>query len=359
MPDLAGPLATIRVRQVNYYEELGIHRDATTDEVREAYKLAARLLHPDMQQDPRLKDLAECQMRRLGEVVAVLVDPWERARYDAALVNRPPRVGLPARFALIGRPEILQAAVRHWFWVLLGTMTLGMGVWYGLARGTDAPPESAAAEHATPPAGPVVSHAEPTTVPKPRAKAPEASDARRAQPAPAPSQAEGEEPDPAVSAPPPTPPQAPSEAATVESASVPEVRNAAPADVARSDASRFDGEWLLSADGRELDNAGTYPAKYVEFRLRQEGGTLTGDYRALHTVLDKAISPEVVFRVRGESPAGNSGKLHWESSSGAKGELDLTLRSPGQMHVKWWTTQFGTQEALGSGMAVLVRLKTP
>jgi hypothetical protein len=137
------------------------------------------------------------------------------------------------------------------------------------------------------------------------------------------------------------------------------VPNARPADVARVDASGFDGEWLLSTDAREPGNAGTYPAKYVELRLRQEGGMLTGDYRAVHTVLDKAISPEVAFRVRGESPAGNSGKLHWESSSGAKGELDLTLRSSGQMQVKWWTTQFGTQESLGSGMAVLVRLKTP
>jgi hypothetical protein len=75
--------------------------------------------------------------------------------------------------------------------------------------------------------------------------------------------------------------------------------------------------------------------------------------------LDKAISPEVAFHVRGEPPAGNSGKLNWESSSGAKGELDLTLRSPNQMHVRWWTTQFGRQETLGSGMAVLVRLNTP
>jgi hypothetical protein len=145
----------------------------------------------------------------------------------------------------------------------------------------------------------------------------------------------------------------------VASAIVPAVRTARPADVARSGASRFEGEWLYSADKREDDNAGPYPAKYVEFRLRQEGGILTGDYRALHIVLDKAISPEVVFRVHGEPPAGNSGKLNWESGSGAKGELDLTLRSPNQMQVKWWTTQFGSQEALGSGMAVLVRLKTP
>jgi curved DNA-binding protein CbpA len=340
---------------VNYYEELGIHRDATTDEVREAYKLAARLLHPDMQQDPRLKDLAECQMRRLGEVVAVLADPWARARYDAALVNRPP-VALLARFTQAGRAELVQAAVRHWFWVLLGIMTLGTGVWYGLARVTDAPPESAAAQRPSPPAAPVVTQAQPTTMQKPRVEAPQTANAGRRQPVP--SQTESQEPDPAVSAP-PTPPQAPSETAAVEPARVREAPNARPADVPRNEASRFEGEWLLSADARGPDTAGTYPAKYVELRLRQEGGILTGDYRALHTVLDKAISPEVAFRVRGKSPAGNSGALHWESSSGAKGELDLTLRSPGQMQVNWWTTQFGTQESLGSGMAVLVRLKTP
>jgi len=356
LPDLVGPLATIRVRRVNYYEELGIPRDATTDEVRDAYRLAARLLHPDMQQDLRLKDLAECQMRRLGEVVAVLADPRARARYDATLVNGPP-VALLARFNLASRPELVQAAVRHWFWVLLATMTVGMGVWYGLARVTDAPPESAATEHATPSAGPVVTPAEPTAERKPRVKAPEVPAARRAPSAPPAGDPESQEPDPAVTAPPP--PQAPPEPATVEAASVPPMPNARPADVVRGDASRFDGDWLLSADARGPGNAGTYPAKYVELRLRQEGGILTGDYRALHTVLDKAISPEVAFRVRGESPAGNSGKLHWESSSGAKGELDLTLRSPGQMQVKWWTTQFGTQESLGSGMAVLVRLKTP
>lgn len=343
---------------MNHYEELGIHRDATTEEIREAYKLAARLLHPDMQQDPRLKDLAECQMRRLSDVVAALVDPRARAKYDAELANGP-RAGLLSRFALASRPELLQAAVRHWFWVLLAAMTVGMGVWYGLARGTDAPPRLAAAEHAAPPAGPVATQAEPTTVTKPRVKPPAAMDARRADPAPAPRDAAAEPPDPAVSAPPSTSPEAPSVAATVAPGSVPAVRHAGPADGSRSGASRFEGEWLFSADGREDDNAGTYPAKYVELRLRQQGGFLTGDYRALHIVLDKAISPEVVFHVRGESPAGNSAKLDWESTSGAKGEFDLTLPSPDQMRVKWWTTQFGTQEALGSGMAVLVRLKTP
>ena len=83
---------------MNYYEELGIRRNATTAEVREAYKLAARLLHPDMQQDQRLKDLAECQMRRLSGVLAMLVNPRERARYDAGLANeaRLEQLPLPA-----------------------------------------------------------------------------------------------------------------------------------------------------------------------------------------------------------------------------------------------------------------------
>ena len=70
---------------MDYYEELGIHRDATIGEIREAYKLAVRLVHPDTQLDPRLKNLAECQMKRLSEVMAVLVNPGERARYDAGL----------------------------------------------------------------------------------------------------------------------------------------------------------------------------------------------------------------------------------------------------------------------------------
>lgn len=51
--------------------------------------------------------------------------------------------------------------------------------------------------------------------------------------------------------------------------------------------------------------------------------------------------------------------LGWESSAGAKAELELTPQSPNQLQLKWWTTQFGRQEALSSAMAVLMRLKTP
>lgn len=354
---------------MNYYEELGIQQNATIREIRAAYKLVARLLHPDKQREARLKNLAESQMKRLGEMVAVLVNPLERARYDTGLAIRlrPALPAPPAPPTLPGPPtlpvptrgsELLQSVVRHWFWALLGTMNLLMGLWYGLARGTDAPAGYALAESARAPGASVEAQSEQPRVKKPRVESPKTKGARRAE-RPL-RDTVVKEPEPRVSATAPAPAQAPAEAAMVEQRGVPAVQKAGPADVARSGVeSRFAGEWLYAAGGRAEDRAGTYPASYVEFLLREESGILAGNYRALHRVADKAISPEVKFRARGESPTGNTGKLQWETSAGAKGELQLTLRSPNQLQVEWWTTQFGAQEALSSGKAVLMRLKAP
>jgi DnaJ domain len=344
---------------MNYYEELGINRDATISEIREAYKLAARLLHPDMQRDQRLKELAERQMKRLGGVVAVLVDPRERARYDAELPGeaRPVRLALLARG---GRPELLQAAVRHWFWVLLGSTTIGMGTWYGFARGTDVPRGHAAAESARAAARPAVTVVKQAPQRSRPVKAAETTGARnvgRTLPL-RPTVSEAREPGPSTATP-PVPAETPAEAAAVEPGAGTAAQKRPAEAVRNGDESPFVGEWLYAADGQTEDRAGSYPARYVEFRLRTESGTMVGDYRAVHTLVDKAISPEVVLHVRGESPPGNTGTLDWESSAGARGRLELTLRSPNQLQVKWWATQFGRQEALSSGMAVLMRLRTP
>jgi hypothetical protein len=160
-----------------------------------------------------------------------------------------------------------------------------------------------------------------------------------------------EEPQPSFSAP------ASTAGSTLALMAIAEPRPAGPGQ--SGGAAGFAGAWLYAADGREDDRAGTYPARYVELRLREAGRMLAGEYRAVHRVPDKAISPEVAFRVSGETPQGTKGKLEWESSGGAKGELELTLKSQDQLQVTWWTTQFGKREALSSGMAVLMRLKTP
>lgn len=67
---------------MNYYEELGLTPEATTDEVRRAYRTLSKLMHPDAQTDESVRRLAEMQMRRLNTIVATLTDDEKRKQYD-------------------------------------------------------------------------------------------------------------------------------------------------------------------------------------------------------------------------------------------------------------------------------------
>jgi len=62
----------------DYYETLGVPRDATQDAVKQAYRKLARKYHPDVS---KLAD-AEARFKELGEAYAVLKDPEKRAAYD-------------------------------------------------------------------------------------------------------------------------------------------------------------------------------------------------------------------------------------------------------------------------------------
>ena len=55
---------------MNYYEELGVSCDCSTEELHRAYKTLARLMHPDGQVDEKLRAMAERQMTRLNEILA-------------------------------------------------------------------------------------------------------------------------------------------------------------------------------------------------------------------------------------------------------------------------------------------------
>ena len=73
------------------YEELGVGRDATRDEITAAYRARAKELHPDARPDDTS---ASERFARVGTAYRVLSDPRERARYDALGVRsgRPPPV---------------------------------------------------------------------------------------------------------------------------------------------------------------------------------------------------------------------------------------------------------------------------
>ena len=62
----------------DYYETLGVSRDASADELQQAYRKLARRYHPDVNRDPA----AEERFKDINEAYQVLRDPAQRQRYD-------------------------------------------------------------------------------------------------------------------------------------------------------------------------------------------------------------------------------------------------------------------------------------
>ena len=62
----------------DYYEIMGVARDASSDEIKRAYRRLARKFHPDVSKE---KD-AEARFKEVGEAYEVLRDPEKRAAYD-------------------------------------------------------------------------------------------------------------------------------------------------------------------------------------------------------------------------------------------------------------------------------------
>jgi molecular chaperone DnaJ len=74
----------------DFYEVLGVARDATPDQIKSAYRKAALKWHPD--RNPEKKEEAEHNFRAASEAYAVLSDEQKRSVYDrygaAGLGNR-------------------------------------------------------------------------------------------------------------------------------------------------------------------------------------------------------------------------------------------------------------------------------
>jgi molecular chaperone DnaJ len=62
----------------DYYEVLGVQRDASDDEVKKAFRALARRLHPDVSDAPDAQE----RFREVAEAYEVLSDREARARYD-------------------------------------------------------------------------------------------------------------------------------------------------------------------------------------------------------------------------------------------------------------------------------------
>ncbi|MDR2866089.1 MAG: molecular chaperone DnaJ [Methanomassiliicoccaceae archaeon] len=64
----------------DYYEILGVSKDATADDIKKAYRRLAREHHPDVSSDP--KEVAEEKFKEISEAYEVLSDDGKRKTYD-------------------------------------------------------------------------------------------------------------------------------------------------------------------------------------------------------------------------------------------------------------------------------------
>jgi curved DNA-binding protein len=65
----------------NYYEELGVDRKASQDEIKKAFRKLARKYHPDLKTGNE-KSAAEEKFKEINEAYEVLSDPAKREQYD-------------------------------------------------------------------------------------------------------------------------------------------------------------------------------------------------------------------------------------------------------------------------------------
>ena len=75
----------------DYYEVLGVNKNATDDEIKKAYRKLAKKYHPDA--NPDNKEAAEAKFKEVNEAYENLSDPQKRKMYDQFGHNGPQGFG--------------------------------------------------------------------------------------------------------------------------------------------------------------------------------------------------------------------------------------------------------------------------
>ncbi len=319
---------------MTYYEELGISADATEEQIRQAHRRLVKLLHPDQQQDPEVRRVAERQMTRVNLMVEQLLDPSLRLGYDVSL-----------RTSASMSSHVMANA---WKFAALGVCVVCILAMLSVSSPTDAVRSAGGGVVSAappPPPGPAV----PASVPNGRQSGRKAAEAERSSPeygslsttpevretAPAVSQAEGKS--QGSNAPPQS--EVPSQRTNAE--------RAEPAPSLR-------GVWLYAGGKPSERDKGLYRPEYIEMRISEEGGSVKGDYRSRYAVTNLAISPSVNFTFEGKADVGSI--LNWRGAKGAMGTLTIQLLNRNAIQVDWKVTDAGESGmGLEFGTATLVR----
>lgn len=349
----------LRAAETNHYEELGIPQDASPEQIREAFRALARLLHPDQQTDHQLKTIAERQMRKVNRIYGVLSDPERRRRYDDSLQQN-------------GHPAILLQTAKHASknrfltrlpWLAAGVLVAGVLIWLASespgivpAQIIDRPSVPAAQRSPASPAS-----AENTTeiaqlrtdlrIALAERDAALRELARTKNPA-----AHANVPATADNSP---RPEAALDAVTEQpSLSLKPMPPVVAAPVALRPAARrqFAGFWFYARppQGQRNTNQALYPPEFIEATITEQNGSVHGRYRSRYHIVDRAISPDVNFEFSG-TPNGTTLHCPFTGPGGARGEITLQLTAENSLSVEWAASELGSTQGLTTGVAKLIR----
>jgi hypothetical protein len=324
---------------MNYYEELGVSLTASEEEIRQAFRCLAKIVHPDHHSDPRFRELGELQMKRITEIRSVLLNQKRREEYDHALRElTTPQTGWSFASSLY-KPVVLCAGAGAVVSLLL---------WFLPTSGGPVPQSVIATRQEA-------AVSEKSTIRSKLPKRPRITphvNAREETASRIPTTQDAEVQSPPVLLP------AEDSALTAELpepvAGVTAFPIRAPAPLEQPS---FPGRWYYVTPRHPQRVEGVYRPEYVELRVAESSGVLRGRYDARYSVSDRAISPLVHFQFEGRPEANRMESVPWTGTGGAQGKVNLRLLSPDRLHVSWSVEQPSAELNLSEGTSVLVRYR--
>ncbi len=333
--------SSVRPGEITYYEELGVEDKASPEEIRDSFRALVRLLHPDQQSDPQLKEMAERQMRKLNRIYAVLADPERRAAYDESL--RAPRHTAPI-IVFSGADGSLRKLIIRLVAITGIVLSSALLIWFMATSGNNNDSRTQEAHASSGRGDGPADGGDQIARLRDQLRSAEAERdsalvqlekiggkdavARAAV-------ANGDEQEAPAATRPDNPVRGKEPAAS-------------PAQLAGLWGAR-NGSGFALAGGKSR-----YPPEYIELRVSEKNGVLHGQYHARYQVLDRAISPDVDFTFTG-TLAGDALDCSWQGPGGARGKIALKFISVGTINLAWSANELGSLQWLTDGAATLVK----